>query len=237
MNTVPEYENIRWWHSIDLGNGVITPGRKSADLLRQEFENLRLTAEFLQGKRVLDIGCNDGFMSLMCESLGAEVVAVDGIVSDGLKYVRNHFAPKFEFYSIDIMSSSFFELGRYDIILYLGLLYHTIYPFEQLLRIAGLCNPGTILFLESEYMDLEGYESHPTIIYNYDGQIHVDSSSPAFPSIAWIENTLAHVGFKGITLLQKTAWETDHRRGRVTIQGTYSGITRPLLYAAEQLVR
>src|SRR3954464_12062445 len=78
---------------------------------------------------------------LMCESLGAEVVAVDGIVSDGLKYVRNHFAPKFEFYSIDIMSSSFFELGRYDIILYLGLLYHTIYPFEQLLRIAGLCNP------------------------------------------------------------------------------------------------
>ena len=227
-------EEIRWFHSIDLGNGVVTKGHKSADLLEAEFNRLQLTDKTLQGKRVLDIGCNDGFMSLRCERLGAQVVGIDGIYRDGLKYVREHLKPKFQFYVIDLMSPSFHELGRFDVILYLGVLYHTMYPFEQLLRLASACNPNATLCLESEYYDLPGFEHEPTIVFNYEGKIVPDLTSPVFPSIKWIEQTLPRVGFGQVTLLHRAG---DAHRGRVTVRAEYRGESAisPFLYAAEQM--
>ena len=43
-----------WWHSIDLGHGVVTKGVKTLETLRSELESLRLPD--LRGKTVLDIG-------------------------------------------------------------------------------------------------------------------------------------------------------------------------------------
>ena len=233
MNHPREYEKIHWWHSIELGDGIVTPGVKSAQQLQEEFTRLQLTAEMLQGKRVLDIGCNDGFMCLACERLGAEVVGIDGIFRDGLKYVRAYLNPKFQFYCIDLMSPSFLELGRFDVILYFGVLYHSIYPFEQITRIASVCSSGATLFLESEYYDLNGFEKEPTLIFNYDGRISSDPTSPTFPSVSWITQTLACVGFDQITLLHRTG---DQNRGRVTVRAHYRGgsTASPILYAAEQ---
>ena len=227
-------KDIQWSHSIDLGNGIVTEGHKSVALLEDEFNRLQLTDKTLEGKRVLDIGCNDGFMSLKCERLGALVVGIDGIYRDGLKYVREHLKPKFQFYAIDLMSPSFYELGRFDVILYLGVLYHTMYPFNQLLRVASACNPNAMLFLESEYYDLPGFEHEPTIVFNYEGKIIPDLSSPVFPSIKWIEKTLSRIGFGQVKLLHRAG---DAHRGRVTVRAQYSGGSgiSPLLYAAEQM--
>src|SRR5689334_14317903 len=47
-----------WWHSIDLGDGVVTHGHKSRELLANEWANLRLGG--LRGKSVLDLGAWDG---------------------------------------------------------------------------------------------------------------------------------------------------------------------------------
>ena len=227
-------DEITWFHSIDLGNGIVTTGHKPAALLEEEFGRLGLTADDLRGKRVLDIGCNDGFMSLRCERLGADVTGIDGVYRDGLKYVRQHLNPRFHFYAIDLMSPSFTELGRFDVILYLGILYHTMYPFEQLLRLAGACRPGAALLLESEYYDLPGFEREPTIIFNYEGKIVPDLRSPVFPSIAWITQTLARVGFAGVRILHRVG---DARRGRVTVRAEHGGGTgvSPFLYAGEQV--
>jgi len=65
-----------WWHSIDLGQGVVTPGRKTPKLLADELARCRLPP--LAGRSVLDIGAWDGFYSFQAERLGAErVVALD----------------------------------------------------------------------------------------------------------------------------------------------------------------
>src|SRR5215212_405478 len=65
-----------WFHSVDLGMGVITPGVKSHERLREELASLRLPD--LRGKDVLDIGAWDGFFSFAAERLGAaRVVALD----------------------------------------------------------------------------------------------------------------------------------------------------------------
>ena len=69
----------RWWHSLDLGKGVVTRGFKTPECLRQELESLRLPN--LQDKLVLDIGAWDGFYSFEAERRGAKrVVALDHYV-------------------------------------------------------------------------------------------------------------------------------------------------------------
>ena len=86
-------------------------------------------------------------MSLMCASPGADVTSIDGVCTEGMKFIQNRLKPRISFYAIDMISPSFFELGRFDIILYLGVLYHTIYPFEQVLRLASACRQNGRLFL------------------------------------------------------------------------------------------
>jgi len=65
-----------WWHSIDLGQGVVTKGCKTPELLQSELESQRLPD--LRDKTVLDIGAYDGFSSFEAERRGARrVVALD----------------------------------------------------------------------------------------------------------------------------------------------------------------
>jgi tRNA (mo5U34)-methyltransferase len=68
-----------WWHSIDLGQGVVTPGKKSHSFIQGELQSLQLPD--LHGRTVLDIGAWDGFYSYAAERLGAQrVVALDHFV-------------------------------------------------------------------------------------------------------------------------------------------------------------
>jgi len=67
-------EGVQWYHSIDLGHGIVTPG---------EFDHRPLLHRYrlptrLDGLRVLDIGTWDGFWAFEFERRGAaEVVATD----------------------------------------------------------------------------------------------------------------------------------------------------------------
>lgn len=63
-----------WWHSVDLGDGVVTPGAKTAELLEAEMAAIALPP--LQDKTVLDIGGWDGYFAFAAERLGATRVAV-----------------------------------------------------------------------------------------------------------------------------------------------------------------
>src|SRR5215813_1012660 len=65
---------LRWYHSIDLGHGVVTKG---IDDTPYRLGRLDLPASFA-GETVLDIGAWDGFFSFEAERRGAaRVVAAD----------------------------------------------------------------------------------------------------------------------------------------------------------------
>src|SRR5829696_7857395 len=65
---------IRWYHTIDLGNGITTNG---IDDSPQRLARVQLPPS-LAGLSVLDIGAWDGFFSFECERRGASrVVAAD----------------------------------------------------------------------------------------------------------------------------------------------------------------
>lgn len=68
-----------WFHSIDLGRGVTTAGRKPAENLEAELAALHLPP--LAGKSFLDVGAWDGYFSFAAERRGARrVVALDHYV-------------------------------------------------------------------------------------------------------------------------------------------------------------
>src|SRR4051812_31224950 len=72
-----EVNEIRWWHTIDLGQGVVTPGATDT---RARIHQTGLPAN-LAGWSVLDIGAWDGFFSFECERRGADrVVALDHVI-------------------------------------------------------------------------------------------------------------------------------------------------------------
>ena len=69
-----EVAKINWWHRIDLGNGIITPG---IDSTLERLKTLHMPDD-LHGKNVLDIGAWDGFFSFEAKRRGASrVLAID----------------------------------------------------------------------------------------------------------------------------------------------------------------
>ncbi|HZR82203.1 MAG TPA: class I SAM-dependent methyltransferase [Candidatus Binatia bacterium] len=230
-------DDIDWFHSIDLGDGCVTAGAKSGEDLRSEFARLGLDEAALRGKTVLDVGCADGWNSLECERLGAEVTAVDAIHRDGLRYVRRHLRPRFRFVQVDVLSPSFLELGSYDFVLYLGVLYHTPYAFDQLARVARVCR-GTV-FVESAFLNLAGHADRATLTFNFDGRITPDLSSPVFPSVAWITSALGALGFADVAVVAGGAGDAGHgvsaAPGRVLVRASNRRFdAMPLVFAAEQ---
>lgn len=64
---------ISWYHTIELPNGVVTPG---------QFDHRTLLPHYgfpasLVGKRALDVATFNGFWAFHMESLGADVTAID----------------------------------------------------------------------------------------------------------------------------------------------------------------
>lgn len=175
-------EHPFWWHSIELADGVVTPGHKSLDVLEGELESLRLPD--LRGKTVLDIGAWDGYFSFAAERLGAlRVVALDfhtwatdmiafrdppPSASDavtlwdpsalpgkrGFDIAHQVLDSRVETVFGDLLTLDPAELGTFDVVLFLGVLYHTRYPLEMLERVAAL-TAGTMV-LETESFSIPG---------------------------------------------------------------------------------
>jgi tRNA (mo5U34)-methyltransferase len=177
-----------WWHSIDLGDGVVTPGAKSPALLEDELESLRIGD--LRGKSVLDIGAYDGYYSFAAERLGADrVVALDRWVwcvdlPGWMKYREAQIAagepvespeklPEFwrpeempgrrafdvahealgsrvEVVVGDLLDDAFADLGSFDLVLYLGVLYHVRHPMLALERLAAVTRGRAIIETQAE---------------------------------------------------------------------------------------
>ncbi len=65
-------QNKAWYHTIDLGHGVTTPGIID---LRRAAE--RVLPQDMSGVTALDVGTFDGFWAFAMEERGAQVIAID----------------------------------------------------------------------------------------------------------------------------------------------------------------
>jgi tRNA (mo5U34)-methyltransferase len=138
----------RWHYQFDL-NGHLTPIHDDSKINRHVqrkryfFDPLvALLGGSLAGKRVLDLGCNAGFWSLHAIESGCDfVLGIDGremhIDQANLVFdVKNVEKDRYRFVQADIFETDFAALGKFDVVLCLGLLYHVSKPIELLERIA-----------------------------------------------------------------------------------------------------
>ncbi len=125
------------YHSIELPDGTVIPGLQSLELLRRRLGLFDLP-EDLRGKRVLDIGAWDGWFSFECERRGAEVVAVDCVSLDTFIEARKLLGSRVEYLTLDVSELSARRLGRFDIVLFFGVLYHLRHPLLGLEKVVEL---------------------------------------------------------------------------------------------------
>jgi tRNA (mo5U34)-methyltransferase len=191
--------DLRWYHTIDLGGGVVTRGVDDSPL---RLARLDFPAT-LAGSTVLDIGAWDGFFSFEAERRGASrVVATDyyswhgsGWGSKaGFELARRTLGSKVEDLDIDVMDISPERVGVFDVVLLLGVLYHLRHPLLALERVASVTR--TLLIVET-VVDLVGIR-RPAVAFYPGRELNDDPTNWWGPNVPALEGMLRSVGFSEV---------------------------------------
>ena len=205
---------ISWYHSIDLGHGIVTPGNPpDGRMLASGLPELR-------GKTVLDIGAWDGFWSFLAESRGAaRVVAMDhyawsvdfaarleywerceseGVIPDhrldftefwrpetmpgraGFDLAHRVTGSSVEPVHADFMKVDPGQVGRFDVVLFLGVLYHVREPLSALERVCGLTSEVAVI--ETEAIAVLGMPEARLIEFHESGGLRGDYTNWFVPT-------------------------------------------------------
>lgn len=155
------------FHSIELPNGEIIPGFQSLDRLKRRIAQFPLP-ENLKGKTVLDIGASDGWFSFEMERRGCRVTAVDRAKQPGFLLAKERLGSRVDYRAMNVYDLSPGNVGQFDIVLFLGVLYHLKHPILGLERVCALTK------------DMALIESHVSLDSG-------DSSADAKPSMEFYE--------------------------------------------------
>lgn len=156
----------QWHYRFNL-KGNMTPILENKYALRHRqrekhfFEPLvRLNGGSLEGKRVLDLGCNAGYWSLRAVKAGADyVLGIDGrqMHVDQANFVfdiKEMEKSRYDFVLGNVFDFDYDRFGTFDIVLCLGLLYHISKPME-LMELISRVNTD-LLVIDSTLSKLRG---------------------------------------------------------------------------------
>jgi tRNA (mo5U34)-methyltransferase len=140
----------RWHYQFDLA-GHKTPIFQTDHINRHAQRKdyffrpiVSLLGGSLAGKRILDLGCNAGYWSLFAVESGCDyVMGIDGRQKhvDQAEFVfdvKGIDRSRYSFHCGDIFDLLNPGLGKFDIVLFLGLMYHISKPISLLERISAL---------------------------------------------------------------------------------------------------
>jgi len=139
-----EMKDIRWFHSMELEPGVHTISPAETEKLRTREEAYFKRVD-LKGKSLLDIGAWDGNFSFAAKRHGAvRVLATDHFcwsgagwgTKDGFDFANAKMKAGVESLEIDVPDISPGHVGTFDVVLFLGVLYHLRHPLLGLERAA-----------------------------------------------------------------------------------------------------
>jgi tRNA (mo5U34)-methyltransferase len=221
---------ISWYHSIDLGGGVVTPGNPPDELM--------ITRGLcdVRGKTVLDIGAWDGFWSFLAERRGAaSVVAMDhyawsvdfparleyweacerkGEIPDhrldltefwrpddlpgraGFDLARHTLGSSVEPVVADFMEVDPAVIGQFDVVLFLGVLYHLREPLTALERVLGLTSGVAVI--ETEAISILGMPQASMVEFHDGGGLRGDYTNWFVPTEAALHAMCRAAGFKRV---------------------------------------
>jgi tRNA (mo5U34)-methyltransferase len=199
-----EVAKINWWHRIDLGNGIITPG---IDSTLERLKTLHMPDD-LHGKNVLDIGAWDGFFSFEAERRGASrVLAIDSFCWEaeeegwgtkaGFNFARQALHSRVDDMEIDVMELSPERVGVFDLVLFLGVLYHMRHPLLALEKVFSVTDRQLILETQVDML----YTNRPAAAFYPGAELNNDPTNWWGPNQAAVTSMLFTVGFKRVEIV------------------------------------
>jgi tRNA (mo5U34)-methyltransferase len=173
-----------WYHNVVFAPGTMT-NPSNADYPASRWRVLDpLIPKDLRGKSVLDIGCNSGFFSLEMKKRGAErVVGID--IMDFL-LAQSRFASHWFDLPLELYECGAYDVqqlnSKFDIVIFIGVLYHLKHPLYALEQIASICNEA--MYFQSairgplgDIEPLDDYAGDEVEIFN----------QPSWPKLYFIE--------------------------------------------------
>lgn len=200
---------LKWYHEIDLGDGLVTPGYARAP---ERLNWIRMPQD-LSGQTVLDVGAWDGFFSFEAERRGAaRVLATDHFcwgaagrwgTKEGFELARRILGSRVEDRTIDVLDLSPDTVGTFDVVLFLGVLYHMRHPLLALEKMYSVTRK--LLILET-HVDLVNIR-RPAAAYYPDTELNDNPTNWWGPNGAAVEALLKTAGFKRVERVHHgTSW-------------------------------
>ena len=199
----------RWFHTIDLGGGLMTSGHDDSP---RKLRWLHLPGD-LRGRTVLDVGAFDGFFSFEAERRGAErVVAVDPAcwrppawgpdgwgTKRGFELAHRALGSRVESPDVDLEALAPETVGTFDVVLFLGVLYHLPDPWPVLEAVASVCSGLLILETHADLIDLR----RPALAHYPGDEVEGDPSNWSGPNPAWLRAALTGLGFSRVEVVHQ----------------------------------
>ncbi len=193
---------MRWFHSIPLRRDLTTPGLEPDTSRKLRWAGL---PERLDGKSVIDVGSWDGFFAFEAERRGAaRVLATDHHAWNapeygdaGFKLARRALESRVEQMDVDVLDHSPSVVGEFDVVLFLGVLYHMRHPLLALERMRSITRE--LLVLETH---VEMLPSRRPLAAFYPGrELEGDESNWWGPNIPAVAALLRAAGFSRVEVV------------------------------------
>jgi tRNA (mo5U34)-methyltransferase len=219
---------LSWYHSIDLGDGVMTKGASAQE------KGVEILPD-IAGRSVLDIGAWDGRFSFLAEKAGAaRVVALDhyawgvdfdargaywaecigrGVLPDQTRDETDFWLPdlpgrrSFDFavatleskvqpVVADFQTCDLEEIGAFDVVLYLGVLYHMKEPLSALERVRAVTKEVAVI--ETEAVHIQGLDDEALLQFYAGSSLRTDFGNWYVPTIEALRNLCRAAGFSSV---------------------------------------
>jgi tRNA (mo5U34)-methyltransferase len=219
-------EERQWFHTIDLGDGLVTNGHAPSQIIDEAFPDVK-------GRSVLDIGAWDGKYSYEAERAGASrVVALDhyvwrldpaarqayydkclaeGILPDpdlidrgflvdslpgkgGFDLAHEYLDSKVEAVVEDFMTMDLETIGRFDVVLYFGVLYHMVDPIGALRRLHQVTSELAVVETAAVYVP--GYETANLTGFFAGDELNADYGNWFAPNVRALIGMCRAAGFR-----------------------------------------
>jgi tRNA (mo5U34)-methyltransferase len=245
--------DVSWYHTIDLGHGVVTPGLVDH---RAQLPYYGLPAS-LEGKRVLDVATFDGFWAFEFERRGAEVVAadvanwsdvdmprrmlpyaadfeLDGPTGEAFRIAHDILDSKVKRIECSVYDLDPDEIGKFDIVFISDLLLHLRCPQRAIESAASVCK-GELVIADVFTPMLEGYGNLPL------AQLTAPSHTWWLPNVQTLRMMMHVAGCEPIDEVSRFVldWAIDdpmHKvvlRGRVPEDPTWLRVSREVAEVTE----
>ena len=179
-----------WFHNFDLGGVRTAPAHFLGDYPAVKWRAFNhAIPEDLRGWTVLDIGCNAGFYSQAMKQRGADRVL--GIDTDERYLDQARFAADVAGLEVEYRRMSVYELPslqeRFDLVLFMGVLYHLRHPLLALDMLYEHAVRHTLVFQSM----LRGSREAAVVAADYEFEDEEQFEDSRYPRLHFIEHAYA----------------------------------------------